>query len=185
MPLERQYPRMWESPNFLFIHHTGRKYRFRFWFKNANVVFLAWVWWKTVYATRGWRGPSQSTCLSASPSARVVINIFSGLALYFPSWVIYKFLVNLGKIWFIFNGLCETHFFVLRLRAQSSCFTHGVRIQRSTPMRRSIYFAHASRKTVLPISLSCPWLVWFSLPLLASQTSHFSSISRSAGALRR
>ena len=25
-----------------------------------------------------------------------------------------------------FNGLCETHFFVLRLRAQSSCLTHGV-----------------------------------------------------------
>ena len=65
-----------------------------------------------------------------------------------------------------FNGVCETRLFVLVLRARSSCFTHGVREVRACADQftsRTLLVELCAKYALLPISLSCPWLVNFIL----------------------
>ena len=58
------------------IPPPGRKYYFRSWLQNANVVFSARVWWKIVYTTWGWRGQPQRTCFQLEPSALTIYNLY-------------------------------------------------------------------------------------------------------------
>ena len=73
--------------------------------------------------------PSSGTLLNKK---RTAANIFARSFLQINLSLLYMYSIQFKyKVYFFLNGVCETRLFVLVLRAQSSCFTHGVRKSRA------------------------------------------------------